>query len=65
MGGSKNLYDEAKCANYPTDKLRMDFYFWILKSLTQRGDCIFNVFGGAKMLYATMVIEKLTCVILC
>jgi hypothetical protein len=55
LGSSKCLYDEAKYANYPADELRMEFYMRMLRTLTRRGDCIFNVFGGSKPLYAAMV----------
>lgn len=54
-GNSKSLYDEAKYAMYPSDELRMEFYIRILKSLTSRGDCIFNVFGGSKPMIAALV----------
>lgn len=62
LGGSRGLYDEAKYANYPTDELRMDFYLRMLRSLTKRGDFIFNVFGGSKIIYAALVSKKLACV---
>ena len=55
LGASKSLYDEAKYANYPADELRMDFYLRMMRTLTRRGDCIFNVFGGSKPIYAAMV----------
>ena len=55
LGGSKSLYDEAKYANYPADELRMEFYLRMMRTLTRRGDCIFNVFGGCKPVYAAMV----------
>jgi hypothetical protein len=55
LDASKSLYDEAKYMNYPSDELRMEFYFKILRALTRRGDCIFNVFGGSKPMFAGMV----------
>ena len=55
LGSSRSLYDEAKYGNYPTDELRMDFYLRMLRTLTKRGDCIFNVFGGSKPIFAAMV----------
>jgi len=55
MGKSRSLYDEAKYANYPADELRMDFYLRMMRTLTKRGDSIFNVFGGSKPMYAAMV----------
>jgi hypothetical protein len=55
LGASKCLYDEAKYANYPLDELRMEFYLRMMRSLTKRGDCIFNIFGGTKPIYAAMV----------
>ena len=55
LGASKSLYYEAKYANYPADELRMDFYLRMMRTLTRRGDCIFNVFGGSKPIYAAMV----------
>ena len=58
LGNDKRYYDEAKYANYPAGELRMDFYLRVLRVLTQRGDCIFNVFGGSKMVYAALVSEN-------
>ena len=55
LDANKSLYDEAKYANYPADELRMDFYLRMMRTLTRRGDCIFNVFGGSKSIYAAMV----------
>lgn len=55
LGSSKCMYDEAKYANYPSNELRMDFYLRMMRTLIRRGDCIFNVFGGCKPLYAAMV----------
>ena len=49
LGANKSLYNEAKYANYPADELRM------MKMLTKKGDCIFNIFRGLKPIYATMV----------
>ncbi len=54
-GDSKALYDEAKYAKYPAEELRMEFYLRMMRTLTNRGDCIFNVFGGAKPMYAGLV----------
>lgn len=54
-GTNRSLYDEAKYANYPTDELRMEFYLRMLRTLTRRGDCVFNVFGGTKPIYAALV----------
>ena len=55
LGNQKHLYDEAKYANYPADELRMDFYLRMMRTLTRRGDTIFNVFGGTKPIYAALV----------
>ena len=55
LGNSKSLYDEAKYANYTGDELRMEFYLHVLRTLTRRGDTIFNVFGGSKPMYAGLV----------
>ena len=55
LGSSRSLYDEAKYANYPADELRMEFYLRMMRTLTKRGDCIFNVFGGSKPVFAAMV----------
>ena len=55
QGSSKSLYDEAKYANYHSDELRMEFYLRIMRAFTRRGDCIFNVFGGTKPIFAGMV----------
>ena len=55
LGNNKSLYVEAKYANYPSNELRMDFYVRMLKSMTRRGDCIFNVFGGSKPMFAALV----------
>ena len=55
LGANKCFYDEAKYANYPTDELRMEFYLRMMRTLTRRGDCIFNVFRGSKSGYAAMV----------
>jgi hypothetical protein len=55
LGNSKSLYDEAKYANYPCEELRMEFYLRMMRALTRRGDCIFNVFGGSKPIFAGMV----------
>lgn len=55
LGNSKSLYDEAKYATYTSDELRMDFYLRMLRTFTRRGDCIFNVFGGSKPMFAGVV----------
>jgi len=55
LGTHKSLYDESKYANYPADELRMEFYIRILRRLTNRGDTIFNIFGGSKPIFAGMV----------
>ena len=55
LGASNSLYDEAKYANYHSDELRMEFYVRIMRAFTRRGDCIFNVFGGTKPIFAGMV----------
>jgi hypothetical protein len=49
------MYDEAKYANYPSDKLRMEYYLKMMRILTRRRDCIFNIFEGSKLVYAAMV----------
>ena len=54
-GIDKGLFEEAKYANFPTDELRMEFYLRILRTLTRRGDCVFNVFGGSKPIHAGVV----------
>ena len=54
-GMDKGLFEEAKYAMYPTDELRMEFYLRILRKLTRRGDCVFNVFGGSKPVHAGVV----------
>ena len=59
---SKSLYDEAKYANYYEQELRMEFYLRMMRTFTKRGDFIFNIFGGAKPMYAAMVsITTLNC----
>lgn len=55
LGTNKCLYDEAKYANYPMNELRTEFYLRMMRTLTRRGDCIFNVFKGSKHVYAAMV----------
>ena len=55
LGDIKSFYDEANYANYPSDELRMDFYVRMMKSMTKRGDYIFNIFGGAKPMFSTLV----------
>lgn len=55
LGNQRCLYDEAKYANYPADELRMEFYLRIMRTLTRRGDSIFNIFGGTKPIYAALV----------
>jgi hypothetical protein len=55
LGSSRSLYDEAKYAIYPEDELRMEFYLRMMRTLTRRGDYIFNVFGGTKPIFAAMV----------
>ena len=54
-GDNKALYEESKYALYHADELRMDFYLKMMKLLTRRGDCIFNVFGGSKPMFAALV----------
>ena len=49
------LSEESKYANYPADEFRMEFYLYLLRTLTKRGDNIFNVFGGTKPMYVAMV----------
>lgn len=49
------LSEESKYANYPADEFRMEFYLYLLRTLTKRGDSVFNVFGGTKPMYAAMV----------
>ena len=49
------LSEESKYANYPTDEFRMEFYLYMLRTLTKRGDSVFNVFGGTKPIHAAMV----------
>ena len=55
LGTSRSLYDEAKYANHPTDELWMEFYLRMMRILTKRRDCILNVFGGSKPIFAAMV----------
>lgn len=45
LGTMKSLYNESKYANYTGSELRMDFYLQVLRSLTHKGNTIFNVFG--------------------
>ena len=49
------LSEESKYANYPAEEFRMEFYLYLLRTLTKRGDNIFNIFGGTKPMYAAMV----------
>lgn len=58
-GDNKALYEESKYALYHADELRMDFYLKMMKLLTRRGDCIFNVFGGSKPMFAALVSNPL------
>ena len=55
LGANKCLYDKAKYANHHADKVQMEFYLRMMRTLKRRGDCIFNVFGGPKPVYASMV----------
>jgi len=55
LGANKSLYDEARYANYPCKELRMEFYLRMMRALMRRGDCILNVFGGSKPMFAGMV----------
>jgi hypothetical protein len=61
LGTSRSFYDEAKYANYPMDELRMEFYLRMMRTLTKRGDFIFNIFGGSKPIYAAMVRFQFQC----
>ena len=59
LGLSRSLYDEAKCANYLANELRMEIYLRMMKTLTKRRDYIFNVFGGSRPVFAAMVSKNL------
>ena len=59
LDASKCLYDEAKYSDYHAYELWMELYLRMMRTLMRRGDCIFNVFGGSKLVYATMVSECL------
>jgi hypothetical protein len=54
LGANKCLYNEEKYANYPSDELWMEFYLRMIRNLMRRGDCIFNIFGGSKPVYASI-----------
>ena len=51
----KKLVQETMYALYPAYELRMDFYIGILKALTGLSETVYNVFGGTKFVYATLV----------
>lgn len=55
LGSSKCFCDEAKYANYHVDELWMDFYLSLMRTLTRRGDFIFNFIGGSKPIYIALV----------
>jgi hypothetical protein len=46
---------EAKYTNYPLDEMWMEFYLKMMRTLTRKKDCIFNILGGSKPMYAAMV----------
>lgn len=52
---AKELIEETMYTIYPAVELRMEFYLEILQLLTVRGETIFNVFGGTKVVYAALV----------
>jgi hypothetical protein len=56
----KDLIEETMYTIYPAVELRMDFYLEILQRLTVPGDTVYNVFGGTKFIYASLV----SCVLL-
>ena len=51
----KDMIEETMYTLYPAIELRMEFYLDILQSLTVRGDSVYNVFGGTKFVYASLV----------
>lgn len=55
LGNMKSLCDMAKYTLYIGEELKMEFYLYIWKTLTHKGDTIFNVFWGTKPMYAKLV----------
>ena len=55
LGANKCMCDVVKYANYLTDELRMEFYLRMMRTLTRKGDCIFNVSKGSIPIYAAIV----------
>ena len=61
----KDMIEETMYTLYPAIELRMEFYLDILQSLTVRGDSVYNVFGGTKFVYASLVsnTKHLLCIV--
>ena len=51
----KDLFQETLYSVYPGKELRLDFYINILQGLTMSGETVYNIFGGSKFIYASMV----------
>jgi hypothetical protein len=51
----KELFQETLFSVYPDMELRLEFYVSVLQSLVISGETVFNVCGGSKFMYATMV----------
>jgi hypothetical protein len=51
----KELFQETLFSVYPDIELRLEFYVSVLQSLVISGEMVFNVCGGSKFMYATMV----------
>ena len=51
----KDLLQETIYTMIPALELRMEFYVSVLQSLCVRGETIYNVYGGSKVMYAAMV----------
>ena len=51
----KDLFQKTLYMVFPALELMMEFYISILQGLAMNGGTVYNVFGGNKFMYATMV----------
>lgn len=51
----KDLFQEKLYTVFFALKLRIEFYVSILQGLAMNGETVYNVFGGSKFMYASMV----------
>lgn len=49
------MYGKTKYVVYIPCELHMKFYVDVMRMFTKKGDAIFNVFGGLKIMYICMV----------